>query len=108
MASLSDVDAAEGGWSELLRNGRAPVLALILLGDWVVAADALVTATIMPSVGASLSAFAWFGWAAAAFLIGLVAAGASAGWLAERIGLRAAMMLAGGAGAEADSCAMAA
>lgn len=71
------------------------MLALILLGCWVVAADSLVTATIMPSVGAALSGYAWFGWAGSGFLTGLVVAGASAGWLAERIGLRAAMMLAG-------------
>ena len=50
------------GWRDLAAEGRAPALALVLLGCWVVAADSLVTATIMPSVGASLSAFAWFGW----------------------------------------------
>jgi hypothetical protein len=83
------------GWADLLAGGRAPALALVLLGCWLVAADSLVTATIMPSVGAALAGFAWFGWAASAFLTGLVVAGASAGWLAERIGLRAAMMLAG-------------
>ena len=83
------------GWRDLLADGRAPVLALLVLGCWVVAADSLVTATIMPSVGAALAGFAWFGWAASGFLTGLVVAGASAGWLAERIGLRAAMMLAG-------------
>jgi len=88
---------AEPGWRELLAEGRASVLALILLGCWVVAADSLVTATIMPSVGAALDGFAWFGWAAAGFMTGLVVAGAAAGWLAERIGLRAAMMLAGAA-----------
>ncbi|HWT11338.1 MAG TPA: MFS transporter [Allosphingosinicella sp.] len=88
-------DAAGSSWRELFGGGRGPVLALILLGDWLVAADALVTATIMPGVGASLSAFAWFGWAAAAFLTGLVVAGASAGWLAERLGLRAALILGG-------------
>ena len=53
-----------------------------------VAADSLVTATIMPSVGAALAGYAWFGWAASGFMTGLVVAGASAGWLAERIGLR--------------------
>lgn len=85
------------GWRDLLGEGRAPALALILLGCCVVAADSLVTATIMPSVGAALSGYAWFGWAAAGFMTGLVVAGAAAGWLAERIGLRGAMMLAGAA-----------
>lgn len=83
------------GWRDLLAEGRAPVLALLVLGGWVVAADSLVTATIMPAVGKALAGFAWFGWAASGFLTGLVVAGASAGWLAERIGLRGAMMLAG-------------
>lgn len=86
---------APAAWRDLLREGRAPVLALILLGDWLVAADALVTATILPSVGKSLAGYAWFGWTASAFLTGTVVAGASAGWLSERIGLRAAMVLAG-------------
>lgn len=94
------------GWQDLLAEGRAPALALILLGCWVVAADSLVTATIMPSVGAALSGYAWFGWAASGFMTGLVVAGASSGWLAERIGLRAAMMLAGAA--FAAGCAMSA
>lgn len=85
----------DAGWRDLIAGGRAPVLALLVFGCWVVAADSLVTATIMPSVGAALAGFAWFGWAASGFLTGLVVAGASAGWLAERIGLRAAMMLAG-------------
>ncbi len=85
------------GWSDLLAEGRAPALALILLGCWVVAADSLVTATIMPSVGAALAGYAWFGWAASGFMTGLVVAGASSGWLVGRVGLRAAMMLAGAA-----------
>ena len=84
-----------GPWTDLLGEGRAPVLALVMLGCWVVAADSLVVSTIMPDVGRSLDAFAWFGWAASVFLTGLVVASASSSWLAERVGLRAAMMLAG-------------
>lgn len=85
-----------GGWADLAAEGRAPVLALAVLACWVVAADSLVTATIMPSVGAALDGFAWFGWAGSGFMTGLVVAGASAGWLAERIGLRGALASAGG------------
>ncbi len=103
-AALSEPSRA--GWSELVAGGRAPVLALVVLGCWVVAADSLVTATIMPSVGAALHGFAWFGWAASGFMAGLVVAGASAGWLAERIGLRGAMALTGAA--FAVGCAMSA
>lgn len=95
-----------GGWADLLAHGRAPVLGLVVLGCWVVAADSLVVATIMPSVGGALDGFAWFGWAASGFMTGLVVATASSNWLAERIGLRAAMMLAGGG--FAVGCAMSA
>lgn len=84
-----------GPWRDLVSKGRGPALALTLLGCWVVAADSLVTATIMPSVGANLDGYSWFGWAGSGFMTGLFVAGASAGWLAERIGLRAAMILAG-------------
>ncbi|NML05498.1 MFS transporter [Sphingomonas sp. G-3-2-10] len=82
-------------WRDLLSGGRGPLLALIMLGDWLVAADSLATATLMPSVGQSLSGFAWFGWTASGFLTGSVVAGASAGWMSERFGLRASMVLAG-------------
>lgn len=82
-------------WRDLVSEGRGPLLALILLGDWLVAADALVVTTILPNVGASLSGYEWFGWTASAFLTGTVVAGACAGWLSERIGLRMAMTLAG-------------
>ncbi len=85
----------EHRWRDLLREGRAPLLALIILGVWLVAADALVTTTILPSVGASLSGYEYFGWTASAFLTGTVVAGACAGWLSERIGLRMAMVAAG-------------
>lgn len=105
-AAIATPSPAPASWADLLAEGRAPVLGLVLLGCWVVAADSLVTATIMPSVGASLDGFAWFGWAASAFLTGLVVATASSSWIAERIGLRAAMMLAGGG--FAIGCAMSA
>ena len=38
-------------WRDLLA-GRWQAFALIMLGMWLMAADSLVTATIMPSVGA--------------------------------------------------------
>ncbi|HEX8217095.1 MAG TPA: MFS transporter [Allosphingosinicella sp.] len=94
-ALASAAPAPSVGWADLLGEGRAPVLGLVMLGCWVVAADSLVTSTIMPSVGEALDGFAWFGWAASGFMTGLVVATATSSWLAERIGLRGAMMLAG-------------
>jgi hypothetical protein len=57
-------------WKDLLSEGRAPRFALICLGVWLTAADALVTATIMPSVGADLGGYGYFGWAVAGFMLG--------------------------------------
>jgi MFS family permease len=83
------------GWGDLLAQGRLPRFALICLGVWLNAADALVTATIMPSVGVDLGGYGYFSWAVAGFLVGAILAGASAGRIAELCGLRAATVLAG-------------
>jgi MFS family permease len=82
--------AAPGSWADVLGEGRAPRFALICLGVWLNAADSLVTATIMPSVGRALGGYAYFGWATALYLLGSVMAGASSGVLALRFGLRSA------------------
>lgn len=81
---------ADGSWADVLGEGRLPRFVLICLGVWITAADSMVTATIMPSVGADLGGYAYFGWATAGFLLGSVLAGASSGLLAMRFGLRRA------------------
>jgi MFS family permease len=81
---------ASGSWADVLGEGRLPSFVLICLGVWLYAADSLVTATIMPSVGRSLGGYAYFGWATAGYLTGSVLAGATSGVLALRFGLRAA------------------
>jgi MFS family permease len=80
----------DGGWADVMGEGRLPRFILICLGVWITAADSMVTATIMPSVGADLGGYAYFGWATAGFLLGSVMAGASSGLLALRFGLRRA------------------
>ena len=94
------------GWRDVLAEGRAGSFLFIMLGMWLMAADALVTATIMPSVGADLAGFAWFGWATSGFLVGQVVAGACVGPLTARFGLRRAMF--GGGVALAAGCALSA
>jgi MFS family permease len=69
--------------------------ALVVLGVWLNAADTLVTATLMPSVARDFHAFSGFGLAVAGYLTGAIVAGASAGRLSERLGLRPSMALAG-------------
>src|SRR5258708_19993935 len=71
--------ARDNSWAHLLADGRLPRFALICLGVWLNAADSLVTATIMPSVGAQLGGYAYFSWATAGFLVGAILAGASSG-----------------------------
>ncbi|WP_293681097.1 MFS transporter [uncultured Phenylobacterium sp.] len=88
--------AAEAtGWADLFAEGRLPRFALIMLGVWLNAADSLVTATIMPSVGADLGGYAYFSWATAGYFVGAIMAGASSGRLSEMFGLRSATAVAG-------------
>jgi len=51
----------------------------------------------MPSVARDIGGYAWFGWAVAAFLLGSILGGASAGRLSVRFGLRPALAIGGGA-----------
>jgi MFS family permease len=88
-------EAASNTWADLLADGRLPRFALICLGVWLNAADSLVTATILPSVGADLGGYAYFSWATAGFFVGAILAGASSGRLSEIFGLRSATALAG-------------
>ena len=92
---MADAVEIRSGWSDLWGEGRLPRFALICLGVWLNAADTLVTATIMPSVGRELGGYAYFSWAVAGFLIGAILAGASAGRISEMAGLRLATSLAG-------------
>ncbi len=106
LAMDAPTPAPPAGWRDLLGEGRAGSFLFIILGMWLMAADALVTATIMPSVGSDLSGFAWFGWATSGFLVGQVVAGACVAPLTARFGLRAAM--AAGGAALALGCAVSA
>ncbi|MCR5878984.1 MFS transporter [Phenylobacterium sp. J367] len=92
---MSEASAERKDWADLLADGRLPRFALICLGVWLNAADSLVTATIMPSVGADLGGYAYFAWATAGYLVGAILAGASAGRISELVGLRSATALAG-------------
>src|SRR5258705_10234298 len=92
---MSGISAPAKGWADLLADGRLPRFALICLGVWLNAADALVTATIMPSVGKELGGYGYFSWSVAGFLVGAILAGASSGRLSELFGLRRATALAG-------------
>jgi predicted MFS family arabinose efflux permease len=86
---------ARSDWSDFFKEGRGARLALICLGVWLNAADSLVTATIMPTVGRQLGGYAYFSWATAAYMTGAILSGATAARISARIGLRNAMIAAG-------------
>ena len=83
-----------GSWADVLGEGRLSRFVLICLTVWLYAADSLIAATIMPSVGRSLGGYAYFGWATSGYLMGSVLAAASSGVFALRLGLRSATMAA--------------
>src|ERR1700742_4913614 len=91
--------ASPGGgsalWGELLHAHRLPTFALLCLGVWLNAVDALVASTIMPSVAREIGGYAYFAWATAGYMLGSILAGAGSGLLAERIGLRRGLALCG-------------
>jgi MFS family permease len=86
---------SSNSWRALLNAELAPRFALLCLGIWLNAADTLVTVTIMPSVAREIGGYQYFGWSVAAFLLGSILAGACAGKLSIRFGLRNATALAG-------------
>ncbi|HVZ69918.1 MAG TPA: MFS transporter [Rhizomicrobium sp.] len=83
----------DGTWRELLKADRVARLALVCLGIWLNAADALVTATAMPSIVRDIGGYAFFAWPVATYLLGAIVGGASAGRLSERGGLRWALIV---------------
>src|SRR5579871_5278355 len=87
--------AAESSWADFFADGRSVRLAVICLGVWLNAADSLVTATIMPTIGRELGGFVYFSWATAAYMAGAILSGATAARLSARVGLRTAMVAAG-------------
>jgi len=86
-------NSMDGTWRELLRADRVARLALVCLGIWLNAADALVTATAMPSIVRDIGGYAYFAWPVAVYLLGAIVGGASAGRLSERGGLRWALIV---------------
>lgn len=88
-------DQPAGHWRELLVGPRAGLAAILLLGVWLNAADALVTVALMPSVARSIGGYAYFAWAAGGFMLGGIVSCASGGYLAARIGLKRGLLLSG-------------
>jgi len=83
------------GWRDVMTGERLPRFALVCVGVWLNAAETMMTATIMPSVAADIRGYAWFGWVVAIYMVGSIVAGATAGRLALRMGLKPSLALGG-------------
>ncbi len=91
---MSKAEQAVLGWGDLLRSGYFARLALICTGVWLHAADALMVATLIPSILADIGGAALVAWTIALYEIGSIAAGAASALLSLRYGLQRVMTLA--------------
>lgn len=81
-------------WREFLGSGYTPALALVCLAVWLHAADALIVATMLPSIVAEVGGAGLVGWSVSLYEIASVVAGAASALLTMRFGLKAPMSLA--------------
>ncbi len=81
-------------WKEFLSSANAPSIALVCLAVWLHAADALIVATMLPSIVADIGGAGLVGWSFSLYEIASVVAGAASALLTMRFGLRLPMSLA--------------
>jgi MFS family permease len=89
--TAEEVGAAHVPWREVLTRAQMSSLLLVCLGVWLHAADALIVATMMPAIVASVGGDEYVAWSIALYEIGTILAGATGAWLTRRIGLRKPM-----------------
>ncbi len=95
MTAAPTATIAAPSWRDVIVGERLPRFALVCVGVWLNAAETMMTATIMPSVAADIRGYAWFGWVVAIYLVGSIVAGATAGRMALRFGLKQSLALGG-------------
>ncbi|MCB2117045.1 MAG: MFS transporter [Rhodobacteraceae bacterium] len=101
-----DSTGRAAGWGEILAPQHLAALVLVCLGPWLHAADALLVTTMMPAIVAGIGGERLVAWNFALYEVGSIVAGASAGLVALRYGLRLPMVAA--AAAFALGCAVSA
>lgn len=96
MAETPPASEAEAfvSWREFLGSSHTAALALVCLAVWLHAADALIVATMLPSIVAEVGGAGLVGWSVSLYEIASVVAGAASGLLTMRYGLRVPMSLA--------------
>lgn len=84
------------GYTDLLRDGRAPVTVTLALGIALHAMDVFLVATVMPSVVADIGGVRFYAWVSMLYMVGSIVGAASCGPLRAAYGSRHAYVLAGG------------
>lgn len=84
--------AEQASWATVRAQRHFPQFVLLCVGIWLHAADSLLTATVMPAVVAEVGGVAYIAWATALYVLSSIVAGAAAGVLVLRLGLKQAIM----------------
>jgi MFS family permease len=87
-------DTSRVSWLEVLSREHAASLLLVCLGIWLHAADALIVATMMPSIVAKIGGAPYVAWSIALYEIGSIVAGATGALLVLGMGIRRPMIFA--------------
>lgn len=84
------------GFTDLLREGRAPLTVTLGLGIALHAMDVFLVATVMPTVVADIGGVRFYAWVSMLYMVGSIVGAASSGPLRSAYGSRHAYVLAGG------------
>lgn len=89
---MSSGSGDTASWREIWSGGHLARFAVLCLGVWLHAADALLVATLVPSAVAEIGGADLINWTIAIYQLGSIVAGAATGLFAARMGLRVAMV----------------
>ena len=73
---MGDSTTTGTGWLDLLRGGRAPLIAALTLGIWLHAADSLLIVTTLPSAVSEIGGAAYVSWAYTIYMLASILIGA--------------------------------
>jgi MFS family permease len=87
----------ESNWADLWHAGVLQRFGVLGFGVWLHASNASLISTLVPAAVLDIGGLEFLSWASVLYQVGSIVAGAAAGLLAVRFGLRSAMMFSAGA-----------
>lgn len=94
MTVENDTIEANATWRDLWQAGVLQRFLVLGFGVWLHASNASLVSTLIPSAVLDIGGVAYISWASVLYQVGTIAAGAAAGLIAVRYGLRLSMMTA--------------